>query len=117
MAASPRDPAEPPNFGTVHVTLDGVILNCDEVYATFIGVSREEAVGCKVTRFTADAGSGGPETMISILVRTGEPLSIRRAFVRPDGSKLHCTFSLCLIRDAEGRPHSVVGIGQLAQPA
>ena len=117
MAAPPRDPAEPPGFGLVHVTLDGVILSCDEVYATFIGVSREEAIGCKVTRFTADAGSGGPETMISILVRTGEPLSIRRAFVRPDGSRLNCSFSLCLIRDADGRPHSVVGIGQLAPKA
>lgn len=104
---------EPPGFGIVHVTLDGVIISCDEGYASFLGVPREEAVGRRVSDFTADVGAGGPETMIHILVRTGEPLSIRRTFIRPSGAKVPCIFQLCLIRDGGGHPHSVVGVGQL----
>lgn len=106
-----------PRFGLVHVTLTGVILSCDEVYAGFIGLSPAEATGRSVAEFTLDIGSGGPETMIGILVRTGEPMSIRRTFTRRDGTRLPCTFQLCLIRDADGSPHSVVGIGQVTPAA
>jgi PAS domain S-box-containing protein len=102
-----------PAFGLVHVTLAGEIIDCDNTYAGFLGVSRQDAIGRLVSDFTAGAGSGGPVTMISILVRTGEPMSVRRTFVRQDGSKLACSFSLCLIRDARGAPHSVVGVGQV----
>ncbi|MDB5559550.1 MAG: hypothetical protein JWQ36_2484 [Enterovirga sp.] len=106
----------PPAFGIVHVTLESVIISCDDVYASFLGRPREEAIGRRIAEFIGeDVGAGGgPETMISILVRTGEPISIRRTFVRPDGTKLPCCFQLCLVRDAEGRPQSVVGIGQVA---
>jgi hypothetical protein len=51
--------------------------------------------------------------MISILVRTGEPMSIRRTFVQPSGTEVFCVLQLCLMRDAAGRPHSIVGVGQL----
>jgi PAS domain S-box-containing protein len=105
----------PPGFGIVHVTLESVIISCDDAYASFLGVSREEAVGRRVAEFTTeDVGTGGPETMISIVVRTGEPMSIRRTFVQPNGRKVPCAFQLCLIRDEEDRPHSIVGVGQVA---
>lgn len=107
----------PPAFGIVHVTLESQIISCDEVYASFLGVPRENAVGRRIAEFIAeDVGAGGPETMIGIMVRTGEPMSIRRTFVRPNGTRLSCSFQLCLIRDAEGRPHSVVGVGQVVTP-
>lgn len=106
-----------PSYGLVEVTLDGVIVACDEVYAGFLGISRENAIGRLVSDFTTGAGAGGPVTMIGILVRTGEPMSIRRTFVREDGSTVACIFSLCLIRDASGAPHSVLGVGQLAPEA
>jgi hypothetical protein len=51
--------------------------------------------------------------MISIVVRTGEPMSIRRTFVQPNGAKVPCAFQLCLIRDEDDRPHSIVGVGQV----
>jgi PAS domain S-box-containing protein len=103
----------PPAFGVVQVTLDGVIISCDDAYASFLGVPREGAVGRRVSDFIAeDVGAGGPEAMISIIMRTGEPMAIRRTFVRPDGTTLPCAFQLCLIRDADDRPHSVVGVGQ-----
>ncbi len=103
----------PPGFGVVQVTLDGVIISCDDAYASFLGVPREDAVGRRVSDFIAeDVGAGGPEAMISIIMRTGEPMSIRRTFVRPDGTTLRCAFQLCLIRDADDSPHSVVGVGQ-----
>ena len=107
----------PPGFGIVHTTLDAVIISCDDGYASFIGVPREAAIGRRVSEFTADAGAGGPETMISILVRTGEPMSIRRTFVQPTGAKVACVVQLCLMRDADGRPHSIVGVGQLVPDA
>lgn len=112
MIGIPRVAAGP-SFGLVHVTLQSIIIACDEVYAGFIGVSADQAVGRLVSDFTADAGGGGPETMISILVRTGAPMVIRRTFVQPDGSRVPCTFQLCLIRDGDGAPHSVVAIGQV----
>lgn len=102
-----------PSFGLVHVTLQSIIITCDEVYAGFLGVPVKEAVGRPISDFTADFGGGGPETMISILVRTGEPMAIRRTFVQPDGSRVPCNFQLCLIRDADGAPHSVVALGQV----
>jgi PAS domain S-box-containing protein len=102
-----------PGFGIVHVTLESVIISCDEAYASFLGVPREDAVGRRVAEFTTeDVGSGGPETMISMIVRTGEPMSIRRTFVQPNGKKIPCVFQLCLIRDQDGLPCSVVGVGQ-----
>ena len=105
---------KPPSFGIVHVTLQSSIISCDDTYASFLGVPRENAVGRKIAEFTAeDIGTGGPETMISIIVRTGEPMSVRRTFVQPDGRKVQCAFQLCLIRDENGAPHSVVGIGQV----
>ncbi|MBM0204675.1 PAS domain-containing protein [Micromonospora sp. STR1s_5] len=104
---------KPPGFGVVHVTLDGVIISCDDGYASFLGVPREDAVGRRISEFIAvDVGAGGPETMISIIMRTGEPMSIRRTFVRPDGTTVRCAFQLCLIRGADDHPHSVVGVGQ-----
>ena len=103
----------PPEFGVVHTTLEAVIISCDDGYASFLGVPQEAAIGRRVSEFTADAGAGGPETMISILVRTGEPISIRRTFVQPSGAKVLCVLQLCLMRDADGRAHSIVGVGQL----
>ncbi len=105
---------KPPGFGIVHVTLQSSSISCDDTYAGFLGVPREDAIGRKFAEFTAeDVGAGGPETMISIIMRTGEPMSVRRTFVQPDGRKVQCAFQLCLIRDEDGAPHSVVGIGQL----
>ena len=108
---------KPPSFGIVHVTLDSVILSCDDVYAGFLGVSPQEAAGRLVSEFAPGGEGGGPETMISIVVRTGEPMSVRRTFVQPDGTKVPCAFQLCLIRDANGAPHSIVGVGQLLPEA
>ena len=102
-----------PSFGVAHVTLDAVIISCDEVYASLIGTSKEDAVGRRISDFTLDSGAGGPEMMIGIIVRTGEPMAIRRTFVRPDGTRVACAFQLCLIRDASGHPHSVVAVGQV----
>jgi PAS domain-containing protein len=104
----------PPSFGIVHVTLESVIISCDDAYASFLGVPREKAVGRRLAEFiTEDVGTGGPETMISIIVRTGEPMSIRRTFLRPDRTSVRCAYQLCLIRGEEGWPHSVVGVGQV----
>ena len=111
MAATELQKA--PSFGIVHATLESVILSCDEVYAGFLGVSADELIGRRASEFTDEAGIGGPEMMISIVVRTGEPMSIRRTFVQPDGTRVACTFQLCLIRDANGSPHSIVAVGQL----
>jgi hypothetical protein len=55
--------------------------------------------------------------MNSILVRTGEPMSVRRTYVQPDGAKVPCIVQLCLIRDAQGLPHSIVGVAQLVSSA
>ena len=104
----------PPAFGIVHVTLESVIISCDEADASFLEVVREDGVGRGVAEFTTkDVGTGGPETMISMIVRTGEPMSIRRTFVQPNGKKVPRVFQLCVIRDQDGLPCSVVGVGQL----
>jgi PAS domain-containing protein len=85
---------KPPAFGVVQVSLDSCIISLDDAYASFLGVPREDAVGRRISEFIAeDIGAGGPETMISIIVRTGEPMSIRRTFVRPDGTTLRAPFS------------------------
>jgi hypothetical protein len=35
----------PPGFGIVHVTLESVIMSCDEAYASFLGVRPQG--GCR----------------------------------------------------------------------
>ena len=106
-----------PGFGVAHVTLEAVIISCDEGYASFLGITREDAVGRRVADFTDDVGGGSPDAMNSILVRTGEPMSVRRTYVQPDGAKVPCIVQLCLIRDAQGLPHSIVGVAQLVSSA
>ena len=101
-------------FGVTHVSLGGVILDCDETYASFLGVPRSDAIGRSVASFTSERGAGGPDAMINIVIRTGEPMSVRRTFRRPDGSPSSCVFSICLVRDEAGQPHSVVAVGQVA---
>lgn len=103
-------------FGLVHVTLQGEILAIDAVYAGLIGVPAGDAIGRRLREFTEDHDGNSPELMVNILVRTGEPLSVRRTFRRPDGSRVSCTIQICLLRDAAGNPHSVIGVAQSDPP-
>ena len=110
----PEASTDLPTFGTAVVTLDGVIIRCDETYGRFIGMTPAEAAGRSISEFAGDSSGGSPEMMISILTRTGEPLSVRRTPVRPDGTSLPVVFQLSLLLDGTGRPHSVFSVGQIA---
>ncbi len=62
----------PPAFGVAHVTLEAEIISCDDGYASFLGISREDAVGRRVAEFTDDVGGGGPEMRSELRrIRTG----------------------------------------------
>lgn len=103
-------------FGLVHVTLEGQILAIDAVYAGLLGIPASDAIGRRLREFTDALDADSPELMVNILVRTGEPLSVRRTFRRPDGSHVSCTIQICLLRDAAGAPHSVIGVAQSDPP-
>ena len=101
------------NFGIIHTDLRGNIIDCDHGFAVLLGIDRFDALGRSVREFAKEQDGNSPQYMISILVRTGEPMSIRRTFAHPDGTLAACIVQLCLLRDATGQPHSVIGVGQL----
>lgn len=110
------DADAPATFGLVHVNLEGQILAIDAVYAGLLGLSAGDAIGRRLREFTDDHDGNSPELMVNILVRTGEPLSVRRTFRRADGSRVSCTIQICLLRDGAGAPQSVIGVAQSDPP-
>jgi PAS domain-containing protein len=94
-------------YGTAIVALDGIILECDAVYAAIMGVPRADLVGRSVSGH-ADVQSGySPAFMIDLLLRTRQPLLTVRDYVRQDGSKMLCEVQLCLLKNAGLEPDRI----------
>lgn len=103
------------NFGITHVDLDGRIIFLDEAYAELIGAAPAELVGRLVSEFTYGDEGNSPEMLINIVVRTGQPLIVRRVFRNLiTGAPVECDVQLCLIRGGDGCPSGILGVAQRA---
>ena len=100
-------------FGIARATLDGHIIDCDDVYAGMMNCSRSGMIGRNLIEFT-DRETYSPQAVTDLVLLTKQPVLVHRIYVRADGSKISCVSQICLVWNSDGTTQGTVAVVQLA---
>ncbi|MFC7738547.1 PAS domain S-box protein [Roseomonas sp. GCM10028921] len=98
--------------GIVQTDLEGRFLLVNDRFCEIVGRDRKALLGSLMQDVTHTDAQPQDMALLKRLVQTGEPFSIERCYVRPDGSSVWVSNYMSATRDMSGRPQMVVSIVQ-----
>lgn len=94
--------------GVAESTLDGRIITANDCYCAMLGYSREEILCLKMQDITHPDDLPGNMDQFRLCREEGVPFEIEKRYIRKDGSIVWVHNSVSLVRDARGKPKSMV---------
>jgi PAS domain S-box-containing protein len=120
MHLSPKVPAELAHFrallesallGALHISADGEIQWVNSIFAQMLGYRPEELIGRSNYDFVHEDDMALSRDRISVLANSLVPVSdADRRYRHKDGHYLWLNITASVIRDAQGKPLSILGI-------
>src|SRR3954462_2675897 len=96
--------------GLVEKDLDGRFLRMNDRYCEIVGRTREELIGMRTQDITHPDDLPRNALLFQRAIGAGEPFEIEKRYCRPDGSAVWVNNSVSPIRDAAGRPLTVLTV-------
>ena len=96
--------------GLVEKDLDGRFLRMNDRYCEIVGRTREELIGMRTQDITHPDDLPRNALLFHRAIEAGEPFEIEKRYCRPDGSAVWVNNSVSPIRDAAGRPLTVLTV-------
>ncbi len=96
--------------GLVEKDLDGRFLRMNDRYCEIVGRTREELIGMRTQDITHPDDLPRNAFLFQRAIEAGEPFEIEKRYCRPDGSAVWVNNSVSPIRDAAGRPLTVLTV-------
>ena len=98
--------------GIVQTDLDGHLVLVNDRFCEIIGQKRDQILGQRMQDITHPDDKRGNMVLFKRLVETGEPFSVEKRYVRPDGSVVWVKNYVSATGDAFGRPEFLIAIVQ-----
>ena len=102
-------------YGVAIISMDGHITYADAFYASLAGRTPDEMIGRHVEEFADMAGGYSRHRVLNLLLRTEQPILMRRSYLKEDGTRTECDVQLCVLRDVAGTVHSILAVVQAAR--
>ena len=97
--------------GFAEVDLEGRFVRVNDRYCELVGRSRTELLGgTRMQDITHPEDLNATILLFRRALETGEPYEIEKRYVHPDGTVVWVNNSVTCIRDAAGRPQSVLAV-------
>jgi diguanylate cyclase (GGDEF)-like protein/PAS domain S-box-containing protein len=96
--------------GLSEISLDGHFLRINDELCRILGRSREEMLAIGVPEVTHPEDVPKSLEAFKRLVETGEPVSLDKRYLRPDGTLLWGRSSLTRLDDEQGHPLTVLAV-------
>ena len=98
--------------GLAFTTLEGKFLEVNRAFLVLTGHTREELLGSSYQSLMSPEYRAGNTEIMEQLVRSGQPTSMEREYVRKDGSRVRVTVRLFLVRTLDETP---IGMGSIVK--
>jgi diguanylate cyclase (GGDEF)-like protein/PAS domain S-box-containing protein len=98
--------------GIVQTDLQGCILLTNDRFGEIVGQEQEALRGQRMAAITHPDDRAASIARLRCVAETGEPFSIEKRYVRPDGSAVWVRNYVSVTRDPSGHPQFIVGIIQ-----
>ncbi|PVE20746.1 hypothetical protein DC522_30540 [Microvirga sp. KLBC 81] len=98
-----RAVAEQAEAGIVMVNAEGQVIFANDRFGEIVGRTRDDLVGRTVRELTHPEDWGLNEPLLQRMLTQGEPYTIEKRHVRPDGSSVWVRNAVSPLRDATGR--------------
>lgn len=99
-----------PIVGFAQASIEGKFEMVNDRYCQLVGRSREELLKLSLQDVTHAEDLPLNLQLLRRLIDTGEPFTIDKRYVRPDGSSVWIKNYVSLIKDSNNRPLSILGI-------
>lgn len=96
--------------GLSEISLNGQFLRVNDELCRVLGRSRQELLAMRVVDVTHPDDVSKNLEAFGTLVQTGEPVSIDKRYLRPDGTIVWANSSLTRLNDDQGRPSAVLAV-------
>lgn len=94
--------------GLSEIGLDGRFLRVNEELCRILGRSRELLLRSDIPAVTHADDILPSLDRVAQTIATGEPASLDKRYLRPDGSEIWASSTVSLLRDRDGRPQSLL---------
>jgi diguanylate cyclase (GGDEF)-like protein/PAS domain S-box-containing protein len=98
--------------GVAQTDLEGRFLFVNDRFCEIIGRSRAALLGVRMQDISGSEARLSNTALFKRLVATGEPFSIQKPYIKPDGSSVWVSNYVSVTRDSSGRPQTAVAIVQ-----
>jgi len=98
------------SVGVVECDLTGRIILVNDKYCEVVGYAREELLGKRIQEMTHAADLAQSIELFQKCVAEGRDFTVEKRYVRKDGAEVWVKNSVSLLRDAEGKPQSVLAV-------
>jgi two-component system CheB/CheR fusion protein len=98
--------------GIAQTDLQGHYLLVNRRYAELVGRPTQELLGMRVSGVTHPDDIDPQEEIIRALVGGETGRAVEKRYLRPDGTVVWGQLSVTVVRDAEGKPHALLGVVQ-----
>jgi diguanylate cyclase (GGDEF)-like protein/PAS domain S-box-containing protein len=98
--------------GIAQTDLQGHFLLVNDRFCEIVGRDRQALLGHRMREITHPEDEPGNFALLSRLAETGEPFSIEKRYVRPDGAAVWVSNYVSATQDAAGHPQFLVAIVQ-----
>ena len=96
--------------GVAQVDLSGKYVLVNERYCEIVGYPREELLGLRLHDITHEEDLPGNLELVGKLVNDGTSFQVEKRYVRKDGTIVWVNNSVAVIRDASGKPQSILAV-------
>ncbi|MDB5296063.1 MAG: sensor hybrid histidine kinase, partial [Phycisphaerales bacterium] len=96
--------------GIAQTDLTGRILFANQRYIEIVGYPPDEVVGLRVQDLTHPDDRAETAALVASGAATGREYAMEKRYIRKDGSAVWVAVSAGVIRDAAGRPQSIMGV-------
>ncbi|MEP7015831.1 MAG: PAS domain S-box protein, partial [Verrucomicrobiota bacterium] len=101
---------EQTTVGMARAGRDGRILFTNKHFCKMLGYKDGELIGKSIRAFTHKDEAAKTSVLMARLIKHGKAYELEKRYVRKDGSVIWVNVSASPVRDARGRPHSVVAV-------
>lgn len=96
--------------GLCEISLEGRFLRVNEELCRMLGRSREELLSARVLDVTHPDDAARSVATIARVIEGGEPASLDKRYLRPDGAIVWANSILTRLDDESGRPRSLLAV-------
>jgi PAS domain S-box-containing protein len=96
--------------GIAQVDLTGRFILMNDRYCDEVGRPREELLHLRMQEITHPDDLPGNLVLLRRALETGEPFTIEKRYLRPDGSVVWVNNSVAPVRDEDGNPTSILAV-------